>query len=283
MMLPTSNSSWDAMDPTRLIQLTRWRKMSTGFGYLLRHYWMPATRLTWKRVTQQHLREDGETLTSEDSWKRTLLKCDADQCVWRDDFLETDRQNKHLVRFSLPHAAREIHYYNRSEQTYRVRPVPGLLRWPEEEQAARNQAFLQQPLLNPLLPIPVGFQWHVRNEGDYMDFTLSSAASCEGEMTLLLIRRKGVFHLNKFFIDQTAYDHRFKIVRHGLTAYALERAMILEDRAYDRLQSVSAPSEIDGMETWNTVTLLKSKLLEGETSLTIRDSVIDSLYDSSKE
>lgn len=239
-------------DPARLLQLAPWRKMRTGFGYLLRHYWMPATRLTLKRVVKQD-DPSGGTSQSERLFTRILLRCDADQCVSRDELLEC---NEPLIQFSRPSASQEICYYNRSEQTYRVRAIPGVERWPENECDARNQAFLQQPLLNPLLPIPVGFQWHIRNEDAYLDYTLESAVPC-GKMTVLTIRREGEFHLNAYYRDGTLREHRFKIHRQGVTVYALERAMILEDRAHDR---VSGPSEIDGLQTWTTQTTLQSEL-----------------------
>ncbi len=248
-------TAWDALDPARLLPLAPWRKMSSGFGYLLRHYWIPATKLTLRRVTSQE-HPDGTSRASETRFERTMLRCDADQCVWRDRLLETDGHEGTLLRFSRPSATNELSYYNRSEQTFRVRPVPGLARWPEDEREARNQAFLCQPLLNPLLPIPVGFSWHVRNEGDYMDFTLEAANVC-GDVTVLTIRREGEFYLNEYHLDGTCHDHRFKIVRRGITAYALERALILEDRTLDR---VSDSSEINGLATRTIQTTLQSEL-----------------------
>lgn len=241
---------------TTLLRLVPWRRMSTEFGYLLRHYWMPATQLTLRLVTEQS-HPDKPPVESTRLFRRTMLQCDADQCVWRDDGITTDDSARRLIRFSRPSADREICYYNRSEQTFRVRPLPGRTRFPDDEHAARNQAFLRQPVLNPLLPIPLGFVWHVRNGGDYLEMTLESAETRD-DMTILTIRRRGEFHVNEYFIENAVRPCNWKVIREGVSVYALERAMILEDRTHDRVQGSGEP---DGLEIRSTLTLTKSELL----------------------
>lgn len=176
--------------------------MNRRFGVLLRHYWIPATELTYEQT------EDGVTR----SFTRTMGKCDSDVCVWRQEGL--------------------LHIYNRSEQTYRTREILGFTEIPEDENEARNNAFLHVPVLTPLLPIPLGFQWHVASENGYMNFTLDSLHD-----DTAIISRNGIFSGRE---------------RNGVTAIAVERSVILEDRYHDRFG--------DGTEIRGSLKLIESRL-----------------------
>lgn len=210
---------WNRIDPASLLPLVGVRRMSRQFGFLLRHYWLPATELTYLRTTGGN-----EPVTI----VRRPARCDADVCCWRE-----------TVGGSTVFCI-----YDRSEQTFRTREIHCEKSEPEEEKAARVQAFLHQPILTPLLPIPLGFQWHVATEdGDYMDLTLDSETRL-GDMPVLFIRRKGRF------TDQIG-----TVQREGITAYALERSVVLEDRTRDVLVET-------GLETRTVTKLIQSRMPE---------------------
>lgn len=253
-------SHWDHIDPNSLLRLVNYRKMSTEFGYLLRHYWIPASQLTLQTTTCQKI--PGKKSLNAVKWtEQRMAKCDADQCVWREKVRRIDHENQYMVHFSRPRVDEHICTYNRSEQTFRSHHVKQFTPLPEQEHDARNEAFLQQPLLTPLLPIPLGFTWHVRNEEGYLEWTLESVKNVGG-MTVLFIRRHGEIFLDTMYLSGHACPSRYCIHRQGVTAYALERSMILEDRTYDRLESFDSSCFADGMETWRTTQLILSEYTE---------------------
>ena len=189
--------------PDSLLQLAGVRRMNRRCGVLLRHYWMPATELTYLS-TSNGLEQ--ETVV------RNMVKCNSDVCIWR----EGDR-------FSV---------YNRSEQTFRTRGLHDSIVFPEDINDAKNQAFLQIPVLTPLLPVPIGFHWHVHSNDGYMEFLLESEDS-----GIVFVRRKG------------CVPDRF---REGITAISLERSIILEDRFHDVFK--------DGSESQVSIKLIQSRL-----------------------
>jgi hypothetical protein len=210
-----------AIDPTKLLPLIGVRRMSQQFGFLLRHYWMPATELTFERTTCSGAEKKSETIV------RRLARCDSDVCCWR----ETQGDSSVLQ------------IYDRSNQTLRTREITDHEALPESERDARIQAFQHIPILPPLLPIPLGFQWHVAtDEGDFMDFTLESETKI-GDMPVLFVQRKG-----RFFVEGTGI-----VEREGITAFALERSVVLEDRVSD---------VVDGVETYIVTKLVQSRMLK---------------------
>ncbi len=209
------------IDPATLLPLIGVRRMSRQFGFLLRHYWLPATELTFERTTCR----DSEPMVSETIVRRPA-RCDADVCHWRETVDDST----------------VLRIYDRSDQTLRTREITGHETRPESERDARIQAFLHVPILTPLLPIPLGFQWHVAtDEGDFMDFALESVAEV-GDMPVLFVRRQGRFQWDGVTVE-----------RRGVTAYAPERSTILEDRTCD----VAA-----GVETIAVTKLVQSRLVE---------------------
>ncbi len=199
--------------------------MSRRFGVLLRHYWLPATELTYRRTT--NVQKPGDDLqTTTQTIHRKPAKCNSDVCVWRES---VDRAEEHFC------------IYNRSEQTFRRQGILEFTATPETETDARIQAFLHQPVLTPLLPIPVGFQWHIRADDGFLEFTLDSETTVE-DMPVVMIRRNGRFSVGDRTVERT-----------GITAVARERSLILEDRTRDVFD--------DGTEIQTVFQLLESRLL----------------------
>jgi len=74
---------------------------------------------------------------------------------------------------------------------------------------------MQQPILTPLLPIPIGFTWHVRNEEGYMELTLESVKNIEG-MTILFVRRKGMIVFNTLYLSGRSRSCPYRIYREDI-------------------------------------------------------------------
>ena len=245
---------WDVIDPSALLELVGFRKTTTEFGYLLRHYWMPDTEIQFRVVTEQHA-PNGDMQTAEQIIRQTPAKCDADRFFWREHVLKRHGE-ENLIHCSPFRPDETLCVYDRSAQTFRWGRPLDFERQPVTDVEAMSQAFLSQPVLTPLMPILVDFAWHVRHDEGYLDFTLESA-TWQGEMTVLFIRRKGKFRLNAFYRDGQRYEQDYLVEREGVTAYALERSMILEDRTRDVLRS--AKPMLDGLVTETRRTLIRSE------------------------
>jgi len=250
----------DEIGPDPIFRLAKYRRMSTEFGYLLRHYWMPATKLTWSIQIRQTV-PDLPVLEVEKWTEHRMVKCDADQCVWREKTLKKGFNSEFLMSFSRPRTTEYICTYDRSQQTFQCQNIKRFIPFPEKEYDARNEAFMQQPILTPLMPIPVGFTWHVRNDEGYMEFTLESAKDIDG-MTVLFIRRKGKMLFDKLYTSKMPERFPYHVIREGSTTYALERSLVLEDRTYDCLKSLGNHRFAEGLETWTTTQLILSELTE---------------------
>ena len=96
-----SKTSWDVIDPGSLIPLVGFRTMTTEFGYLLRHYWIPDTRLQFQVTTEQST-PGQEPVISRQMIQRTMVRCDADCCVWREKILASDAGHEQLILPSNP-------------------------------------------------------------------------------------------------------------------------------------------------------------------------------------
>ncbi|MGL6193797.1 MAG: hypothetical protein ACRC2T_03135, partial [Thermoguttaceae bacterium] len=242
---------WDEIDTASLLQLVSFRKTNSRFGQLLRHYWIPATELTYKRTTTQNNGVNIETVT------RKMTGCDADKCTWRE---KTESQNENtgqLIRFTTPSEKEQLCTYNRSSQTFCQQDVIS------NEQCYANgrvAAFLNVPILTPLLPIPLGFTWFVESENGYMEFTLKSQTQI-GDMPVIIISRKGEITVDAYFQNGKKHKTNTKIHREGVTAYATDRFMILEDRTCDTVLETDVPM-LQNLETTTVLKLKKSELKE---------------------
>ncbi len=241
-------AAWDRIDPDALISLVGIRRMPRRFGVLLRHYWMPATQLRYeKTVTERGCDQPDRFQTV-----RRMVRCDADTCWWRE---KTTCTENGVARLWSVSPQEQLCIYNRLEQTFRTRDILVRESLPESIDDARIQAFLRQPVLTPLTPIPVGFRWHVRSETGYMEYFLPSETNVNG-MPVLWIRRQGTFEIQEYYRNGEKISGNFTVEREGVTAFALERSMILEDRTHDRVG--------DSFEQWSILTLEESALVPQE-------------------
>ena len=244
------STDWDTIVSSSLLHLTGFRRTADEFGFLLRHYWMPETVLTYESEASQWIL-NAPIVEHVERISRRLLKSDVDTCTWREKATAEPRDE--LVRLS-PSPMDRICTYNRSAQTFTIRKNPF-----EADGGERTHAFLMQPILTPLLPIPLGFCWHVSSKDGYMEFTLESKTVI-GEMPVLMIRRRGRFSLNAFFQGGSLYEGRLVVEREGVTAYALHRCVVLEDRTRDIIVEAEKSSRLAGMETKTILKLVESSL-----------------------
>lgn len=240
-------------DQAALLPLVGVRDMSAQFGFLLRPYWMPGSQLRYRSDCETKMPGIAATDASE-TVIRTPLLCDADRVLWRQTTVEATHQES--FRVVPPQADDILCEYNRSEQTFRTRTILGHDFAPENMDEARITAFLSQPLLTPLLPIPVGFRWHVKSDQGFMDFELLSQ-DFVGDMPVLTIRRYGIFRTARYYRDGGVHEMPMSVERSGLCRYAWQRSVILDDRTVDLVRCEDA--DIDRTEVHGTLTLTESR------------------------
>ena len=249
---------WDAIDPNRLFRLPGRRKTADHFGYLLRHYWIPDEQLTYKRTIQQRRHSQDMPRGFSETIIQTMMRCDADRCCWREKSERSGGMRSGFVGFYPAPALEHVLTYNRSEQALRQQSVDTLGSWPVDRESAQVQAFLRQPILTPLLPIPLGFQWHVHCEAGYVDLMLTSKIPIE-DMLVLIVRRRGKFRLDRFYHDDEEISRPIIVHREGITAYSLDRSLVLYDKAKDTLES-DIP-DFHGYEIETMLNLTNAELL----------------------
>jgi hypothetical protein len=251
-----SRPKWDDIDSSHFVTLVGVRKMTSEFGFLLRHYWTPITNLYYRLSVQQR-RADRQKSFLTQTMKQSMEKCDADRCVWRQSILDSSDQKQEMIGLVPSQTEEILCEYNRSIQTFQANSIFDFTTSPVDMEKAQVQAFLRLPILCPLLPVSLGFQWYIKSKHGYLNFQLESM-SVVREMTIVFIRRKGFFSLDHFFQNGNIFSHRFQVKREGLTAYALERSIILEDRVHDTIRD--SAGILDGINMWTTKCLTQSSL-----------------------
>jgi hypothetical protein len=247
---------WDDIDSSHFVTLVGVRKMTSEFGFLLRHYWTPMTDLYY-RLSVRQCSVDRQKLFLTQTIKQSMKKCNADRCVWRQTILDSSDRQQEMIGLVASQTEEILCEYNRSTQTFHANPIFDFTTSLVDMDKAQVQAFLGLPILCPLLPVLLGFRWYIKSKYGYLNFQLESM-SVVGEMPVVFIRRKGFFSLDCFFQNDNIFSHRFQVKREGFTAYALERSVVLEDRVYDTIRD--SDGTLDGIEMWTTKCLTQSSL-----------------------
>ena len=244
-------ADWDSTGYRSKLQAECQRETTSEYGFLFRHYWFGEPSLTFQiKTIQRH--PDRNPLEMSQTIKREMVRCDADTCVWRQRPVSADNRGKDTIQICPTFDDLQIYTYNRSEQTCQA----CLPKYPKVDTSRliepRLYAMLQIPVLMPLLPVLPGFGWHVRRKtsepDDYVSFTLEDVIRHEG-MTLLFIRKEGTFFLQRYYQYESAREHEFQVCRNGVTVYALEHSLVLEDRTHDKYIPKDANSPLRGIET----------------------------------
>ena len=74
---------WDSYHLESLLPLRETYRENTNFGFLLRHYWMPASILQFRRSSRLTL-PGGGVDWAELEIERKIVRCCSSVCVWRD-------------------------------------------------------------------------------------------------------------------------------------------------------------------------------------------------------
>lgn len=233
---PNEKTDFMSIDPGALLPLVSFRRMSTDYGYLLRHYWMPSGELRYqiRRSERNRTDERHENILC----IKKSMKFDADLFVWREKHIgEFDAK---MLRYAPRTENENLCEYDRSKQYLRIRSPLNHANASEN----RNEAFCALPLLTPLLPIPLGFRWHVRHGDDTLDFTLESSVFVH-DREVLFVRRQGRFTFPGYFRGNRFIEQNIVVHREGISAYAPDRSVVLEDRTRDRIDSGSERIELE--------------------------------------
>ena len=225
------------IDPSFLLHLKVIDHPDTEFGFVLRHYWNPASILSFQQcllIKQGAHCEDSDLVRA--SVTRHLVRCEANCCVWREETVPVIDGSSDRY-FGKTRASEErLCFYDCCEQAYWTRDVlSSETSLPKNLAKAQSQALYAIPFIVPPGPVPLGFKWHDRVGNDAMDYELVSSEML-GDMTVLFIRRHGRYTV---LIPEGDAFCSITTEREGLTAFALQRSVILEDRFVDRVIEAS--------------------------------------------
>lgn len=251
----TTHRNWDVIEPESLLPLVGVRKTTDRFGVLLRHYWLPDTVLTYESTIRQQA-PSGVITTKQLTMTRRQVSCDADSCCWRETIKGDDLSD--VIQFAPNADTQRFCTYNRSEQTFRAQPILGRTALPENVNEARVQAFLNQPILTPLLPIPIEFRWHIESDDGFLEFSLESE-TLVGDMPVVTVRRHGEFWVDAWFQGGQEHHGRLKIRQEGVTTFATERSVVLADKVNDIVLEAEN-NRMTGLEMFSDLRLVRSEV-----------------------
>ena len=227
---------WDDYDLESLLSLKEVDRERTDFGFLMRHYWMPATDLQFRHSFRMVL-PDGAVKRVELQIDRRMARCRANECTWRETV--TPLLSKGITGQEDAAVCETLCSYDCYDQTY-VSAKPVLFALPGEEQKndARRKALYCLPFLHPPGPVPVGSSWHGKVDADYMNFHLEAEEQIGGT-SVLIIRREGRF-TTSHPVGATGTPEGQEVARlvrkrMGVTVFAWARAVVLEDRYFDQV------------------------------------------------
>jgi hypothetical protein len=238
-----TDEPWDHYHLESLLPLKETCRENTEFGFLLRHYWIPATVLTFRQASRTAF-QDRRVEERECEIERTMARCRSNECLWREKVFPISADGK---REQTP-ISEMLCSYDCYEQTYAT-AGPILFAPPTAEQKleARRQALHRLPVLCPPGPNPIGFCWYAKVGDDYMNYRLEAEEHI-GETSVLVIRREGQYTTwvaKEAFLTGTvgmAGRAEFEkektatiLRREGMTLFSWNRGAVLEDRYQDRV------------------------------------------------
>ncbi len=247
-----TDEPWDCYHLESVLPLKETYRENTEFGFLLRHYWIPATILTFRQSSRTTF-ADGRVEQCELEIERKMARCRSNECLWREKIRPVVGANG-----DRPILSEMLCSYDCYGQTY-VSAKPILFAPPTSDRKteARRQALYRLPILCPPGPVPVGFSWYGKVGDDYMNFHLDTEEHL-GETSVLVIRREGRYTVwipeervecspHTPCADsgvQSGPEHKAKtnpvlMQRQGVTLFAWNRGAVLEDRFLDQVVEVA--------------------------------------------
>lgn len=233
------DAPWDSYDLASLLPLKEVVQEDRELGYLLRHYWIPATELRFRQSIQT-IAPDGSVEQEELQIDRRMARCRSNECTWRERTCSVAGSNGSGGAQEAAGAMSEkLCSYDCYEQTY-VFAKPVLLELPagDGKEETRRQALYRMPMLVPPGPVSIGFSWYGKVGDDYMNYRLESEERV-GETSVLVIRREGRY--TSWLPDEGANSgvgvERASMIteRKGVTIFAWNRGAVLEDRFIDQI------------------------------------------------
>ncbi len=268
-----NGDAWDAYRLESLLPLKETYRETTQFGFLLRHYWIPATVLTFRQSSLLTL-PDGREERLELTIERQMLRCRSNECLWREKIRPArSAEVKAATAEGVPLLSEMLCAYDCYEQTYATdKPILFKPPTPAEKTEARRQALYRLPMLFPPGPVPIGFCWFGKVGDDYMNYRLEAEERL-GETSVLVVRREGRYTTwvslesvrgGNGSSTETPVEAagggasaiRVVTERKGITLLAWNRGTVLEDRFGDRVVSAFGPLASNVGATSQVVTRL---------------------------
>ncbi len=222
-----------------LLHLREIEHSDTEFGFVLRHYWRPASELTYQQFSLIKPSSCGEeTVLLRANVTRRPVRCEAGRHVWREKSVTFTGQSPSSEVLETQSGEEELCCYDRYEQAYRTRGLSSRhTPHPDDLEQARRQALYALPFIVPPGPVALGSKWHGRAGCDVMNYELVSSEKV-GEMTVVFIQRHGWY---TSLIPESEDEDLHPVIteRKGLTGFALHRSVVLEDRIVDRVVEAS--------------------------------------------
>ena len=249
-----TDEPWDCYHLESLLPLKETYRENTEFGFLLRHYWIPATILTFRQSSRMTF-PDGRVEQSDVEIERRMARCRSNECLWREKIRLVAGIDGNGER---PILSEMLCSYDCYDQTYHAdKPIPFALPTAEQKLEARREALYRLPFLCPPGPVPIGFTWYAKVGDDYMNYRLD-AEERVGDTSVLVIRREGR-HTASVPLKQTDGETQMISVtkeRQGVTLFAWNRGAVLEDRFFDRAIALDGDSTSLAGTTNHAVTRL---------------------------
>jgi hypothetical protein len=111
---------WDHYDLESLLPLKETYRENTEFGFLIHHYWIPATVLTFRQSARTTL-YDATIEECELEIERRMARCRSNECLWREKVFQiaSDKGNGDDSHAPVPSLISEaLCSYDCYEQTY---------------------------------------------------------------------------------------------------------------------------------------------------------------------
>jgi hypothetical protein len=252
---------WDEVDRDSLLRLKETTPINPEVGYRLRHYWIPATELTY-HASSELLARDQPPMRIETETRRSMAKCQADHIIWRERSNSVFYVGISMLPMVSPFVepGDVLFYYHRGKQTLRERQVPRRDKpAPEDAVEARRKALGTLPFIHPFQPLQIGDSWTVSAGEDSMTYRFD-AVDRVGDTGVAFISREGRYTLRSPLMTPAGPETvDVTVERQGLTVFAYNRSVVLEDRVRDRFIGASRdPDSYVGTETRTVMRLMRS-------------------------
>ena len=164
-----TDGPWDSYRLESLLSLKETYRENTEFDFLLRHYWIPATILTFRqssRTTFPDVRVERSDLEIE----RKMARCRSNECLWREKIRPVTVAGGNGDSPHLPERPKGCFAHTK----WGLSPFPCAPSTADQKTEARRQALYRLPMLCPPGPVPIGFSWYGGVDDDYMNYRLDA-------------------------------------------------------------------------------------------------------------